>query len=204
MSFCSSRQVCGALLTTVYSTPPNCRFEVDDVEDEWTFSYKFDFIHGRALISCFRDPASVIGQAFDALAPGGYLELQDVVYPTQYVGEPSKDSAIVKWNELILTATAKSGRPWTNVQHYSRWMREAGFVDVEERKFYWPTNPWPKNRHLKKLALWFQQDILDVLEGVSMKLFTNFLGWSPEEVQVLCAGMRKDIKDPSIHAYVTV
>jgi len=32
-----------------FSLPPNCSFIIDDAEDPWTFSQKFDFIHGRAL-----------------------------------------------------------------------------------------------------------------------------------------------------------
>jgi hypothetical protein len=35
-----------------------------------------------------------------------------------------------------------------------------------------------------------------------MKLFTNFLGWSKEQVQDFCIGMKKDLQDRSIHAYV--
>jgi hypothetical protein len=34
-----------------------------------------------------------------------------------------------------------------------------------------------------------------------MALFTRLLGWSPERLQVLLEGVRKDIKDTSIHAY---
>src|SRR3954447_5085783 len=54
--------------------PPNCQFEVDDAEDEWNYSTKFDLIHGRALVTCFKQPLHVITSAFEALNPGGYLE----------------------------------------------------------------------------------------------------------------------------------
>ncbi|PMD34276.1 hypothetical protein L207DRAFT_588874 [Hyaloscypha variabilis F] len=61
--------------------PKNCRFVVSDAEISWSFTEKFDFVHGRALLACFRDPRQVLSEAFDALAPGGYLELQDVAQP---------------------------------------------------------------------------------------------------------------------------
>lgn len=32
-----------------YSTPPNVHFQIDDLEDEWTFSQPFDYIHVRAM-----------------------------------------------------------------------------------------------------------------------------------------------------------
>jgi trans-aconitate methyltransferase len=69
-----------------HSVPPNLQFEINDAEDEWVFSQKFDFIHGRALLTCFKDPSFVIAEAYKSLAPGGYLELQDGVFPFEYVG----------------------------------------------------------------------------------------------------------------------
>ena len=36
--------------------PPNCRFKVDDMNDDWTFGENhFDFIHIRAMIGCVPD-----------------------------------------------------------------------------------------------------------------------------------------------------
>lgn len=34
-------------------TPPNCVFEVDDVQREWTWRDPFDFIHMRQLLGAF-------------------------------------------------------------------------------------------------------------------------------------------------------
>jgi hypothetical protein len=31
--------------------PPNCRFEIDDIEDEWMFSTKFDYVRIHQLIT---------------------------------------------------------------------------------------------------------------------------------------------------------
>ncbi len=33
-----------------------------------------------------------------------------------------------------------------------------------------------------------------------MRLYTQLLGWKIEEVQVLLANVRKDLRDPKIHA----
>lgn len=33
-----------------------------------------------------------------------------------------------------------------------------------------------------------------------MRLYTQLLGWKTEEVQVLLANVRKDLRDPKIHA----
>ena len=62
-------------------------FEIDDIEDHWTYSQKFDFIHGRLLISCFKDFRAVLKRAFDALSRGGCLEIQDADSPMKCVDD---------------------------------------------------------------------------------------------------------------------
>ena len=92
-----------------HSVPPNLQFEINDAEDEWVFSQKFDFIHGRALITCFKDPAAVFRRAYDALAPGGYFEMQDAVFPLQSIGDLPTESAIYRWMQIIDEGSAKLG-----------------------------------------------------------------------------------------------
>lgn len=45
--------------------PPNCTFEIDDLEDEWKFSENsFDFIHARDLYLSIRDWPRLVSQCF--------------------------------------------------------------------------------------------------------------------------------------------
>lgn len=182
--------------------PPNCEFLVDDAEDPWLFSTPFDYIHLRACLSCFNDFPLVLRHAFASLAPGGYLELQDGILPMKYVGTPPTSSSLYKWMSLVMEASQKSGRPWDRTRHYATWLREIGFEDVQERAFYWPTNPWPKDPQLKRLSLWYQEDLMGGLEAITMKLFTAFLGWSEDSCRVLIAGVRRDLRDPGIKCYI--
>lgn len=39
------------------------------------------------------------------------------------------------------------------------------------------------------------------LSGMTTALYTRGLGWSPEEVEVFLADVRKDMKNPRIHSY---
>ena len=64
---------------------------------------------------------------------------------------------------------------------YAQWFREIGFEDVVERKFYWPINAWAKGKYYKDIAEMFQEDILNGLEGLSVKVLGN-LGWSKVKV----------------------
>ncbi|CAK7235721.1 hypothetical protein SCUCBS95973_009362 [Sporothrix curviconia] len=183
--------------------PANCTFEVDDAEDEWSFDEPFDFIHGRALVSCFRNPATVIRSAFNHLAEGGWLELQDGHFPIKFASPPPANCVLSRYFDLLLAGAARAGRPWTNTRHYKQWMEEAGLEDVVERRFYWPVSPWPRGAYYKTLGAYVQQDLLNGIEGLSLKLL-GVLGWSFGDIQQLLVEVRRDLLDTSIHAYVEV
>jgi hypothetical protein len=126
--------------------------------------------------------------------------MQDVCHPYQYIGEPPKESALYKWGELLIAGGAKSGRAWTNVQHYKRFMEDIGFEDVVEKSFYWPLSPWAKGSYYKNISVLVQENALVGIEAMSLKVIGS-LGWSAEEIQVLLADVRNDIKNTSIHCF---
>jgi hypothetical protein len=188
-------------LLTISSVPPNCHFEVDDVEDEWKYNHKFDYIHGRFLALCFKDTATVFQNAFDALTPGGYFEMQDALTLT-CIDSSGEGTQLMRWVSLMIEVATKLGRDWAKVTKYKSWMEEAGFVDVKETYFAWPTNIWPRGQHYKTLGVWAGADLKDGLEGFSMVALTRALGWTSEEVKALLADVRRDLDDRNIHAYL--
>lgn len=42
---------------------------------------------------------------------------------------------------------------------------------------------------------------MEGLEAFTYALFTRVLGYSQQEVDVVCAKIRKEMKDPKMHAY---
>jgi hypothetical protein len=64
-----------SLILIIGSVPPTLKFEIDNLEEPWSFNKKFTFIHGRMLFSCFSNPVGVIRQGFYTLQPGGFLEI---------------------------------------------------------------------------------------------------------------------------------
>ena len=127
--------------------------------------------------------------------------MQDGTFPFQYIGEPPVNSDLYKWNQIVVAGAAKAGRPWTNAQHYKQWMEEIGFEDVVEKKFFWPTNGWPKGAYFKQVAAYWQADLLRGLEGISLKVM-KVVGWSAEEIHAFLPAVQRDVKDTSIHAYL--
>ncbi len=78
---------------TVSTIPANCRFEIDDAEDEWVFCNPFGYIHGRTLATCFKDHVPVYKYAFNALRLGGYFEMQDAISLFRCIDDSVKGSA---------------------------------------------------------------------------------------------------------------
>ncbi|KAI9737633.1 MAG: hypothetical protein M1818_005637 [Claussenomyces sp. TS43310] len=184
--------------------PPNCRFEIDDAEDEWIYNQKFDFIHGRALLSCFKDNRSIVEKIFDNLNPGGYFELQDPCMPMRSDDGTLEGTALDEWQTKMVAGLKLIGRNLSDSVNWGKYMAEAGFVDVVEKRYFWATSPWPRGRKQKLQAAWCQQDLLDGIHAMSMALFTRVLDMPTESVEILLAKVRDDLRNRSIHAYAEV
>lgn len=137
------------------------------------------------------------------LEPGGWLELQDYGLPVKSADGTHLGTDLLRWGELLCEAGRKLGRPLGSEasDHYLPMMKEAGFVDIEQRMFMWPTNSWPKDPYMKELGRWNQINILDGLEGFCLALLTRGLGWRKEEVDVFVAKVSRELRDRKIHAY---
>ncbi|KFA70371.1 hypothetical protein S40285_01750 [Stachybotrys chlorohalonatus IBT 40285] len=182
--------------------PPNCQFEVDDIEKEWTWSQPFDYIFSRMMVGSFSDWDGYVRQASDNLVPGGWIEMIDCLFPIETDDDTlSDDQAISKWIKLLIEASANLGRPLTDAKHHEQRLVDAGFINVHRKTFKWPTNSWPKDRHHKEVGLWTLANIGGGLEGLSMALLTRGCGWSKDEVLAFLTQVRKDLRDPRIHAY---
>jgi hypothetical protein len=53
---------------------------------------------------------------------------------------------------------------------------------------------------MKQIGMYNIAQVLSGLEGFSLRLFCHVLGWKREEVLVLLANVRKELKSPEIHA----
>jgi SAM-dependent methyltransferase len=182
--------------------PPNCKFEIDDMESDWTFeANKFDFIHLRSLQGSIKDWPRLYRQCMRALKPGGYLE--EAEYSAQFDTEDNSvapDSPIADWNRLGPEVHAKLNRELQIFSSMARHFRNAGFVDVEEHLFKWPLGPWPKDKKLKEIGIWARAHVDLGLENWTLRLLTSVLGWSSEKVLLLCAGVREQLNTPGVHA----
>ncbi|KAF2720371.1 S-adenosyl-L-methionine-dependent methyltransferase [Polychaeton citri CBS 116435] len=208
MDFADQFPSCNVIGTDLSPTqpsfvPPNCSFLIDDMEDEWAFQDKFDLIHGRLLAGCLADWDNFFRQAYENLAPGGWLELQDYGLPVRSFDGTHAGTNIHLWGELLCAAAKQLGRPMGSdaCDLYARKMREAGFVDVHELTYMWPSNSWPKDPKMKEIGKWNQVNCIEGLEGFCLALLTRGLGWEKLEVDIFVAKVRQDFMDRKIHTY---
>ncbi|RKL32830.1 hypothetical protein BFJ72_g10330 [Fusarium proliferatum] len=189
------------------AVPPNASFYVDDLEEPWEYSDKFDFVFARFLTGSILDWPKFFSESYKNLNPGGRIEMIDIVYPLlSDDGTLTKNSALCKWSDLLHDIFTKNGRPMDSALKYKDQLEAAGFVDVNIVKRKWPLSRWPKDPKHKQIGIWAQQNTLDALAALSLAVFTRpdgqgGLGWSKEEVEIFLADVRKDIKNVNIHSY---
>ncbi|KAF5969266.1 mRNA 3 end-processing YTH1 [Fusarium coicis] len=185
--------------------PPNCTFEVDDYEDEWLYRTPFDFIHARELEACVGDEDLMLQRAFRHIRSNGYVELQGVDARFESDdGTLDKAPNAKSWMRHLIEACAKFGKPADCADKWKDRLIKAGFVDVQQEVRKLPIGPWPKDPKLKELGRYQAIQESKVIDSYTPKLFEFALGWSADEIQVLMAKVKNELRDPAIHLYLPV
>ncbi|KAF8448323.1 putative TAM domain methyltransferase [Terfezia claveryi] len=179
--------------------PPNSKFEVDDMEEEWTYDNdSFDYIHMRSLSGSFSDWEFVLRNAYDKTKPGGFLEFQDYgceLYSSTGVPltTPDPERPFTCWLYYLVQAAKNLLRPLVMGRKMKELMEKAGFVDVVESTAIWPIGSWPKDKRLKELGRWGLLGCNDSLYPFAEYLFPKGLGWSLEEAHKLSDEVKQEL-----------
>ena len=185
--------------------PPNVHFEVDDVEAAWTYAQKFDLIHCRSMYTAIRDWPKLIEQAYEFTKPGGYIEFTDwdtkLQSPDNSVIEGSALHTHNKTYHKLAEDMGKDPDPGSKLEG---WIRNQGFEDIRVKHVPIPLGTWAKDRHLKEVGSWMYLMTTEGLESFVAYIFTTQLGWAKEEVDVLCAKVRQQMKDPKVHGMLNM
>ena len=178
--------------------PQNVWFEVDDIEEPWIYSKPFDFIHGRWLAASIRDWPKLIRQCRQNLHPGGWVEFADWDYTPRSTDLP--DNYIRKWHSTLATGCEeKTGASTSPGPLLRDFLLNAGFDDVHEQVFKVPIGSWPRDKRLKEIGRYYRVAMEDGLEGISMRILTQLLGWDPLEANALNAHFRAEMKTENFY-----
>lgn len=186
--------------------PPNVKFEVEDMEEEWTYPDNyFDYIHMRSMSGSFTDWDRVLKQAYDKTIPGGYVEYQDygcqiyLANGTHLEGIHEK-YPIATYFHHVINAAERQGRPLLVAPTMKERMEKAGFVDCVAQTAIWPVGAWPKDKRLKELGKWGLMGALDSLFPFGVHLLTKE-GWSIEKIKALCDETGKGFYKNNYYTY---
>jgi len=84
-----------------------------------------------------------------------------------------------------------------------KWAEEAGFANLQQQVIKIPIGPWAKDPRLKELGMINIVQLLDGLEASSLKPLTA-CGYTEDEITVLNAHVRRELKSKAFHAYFTL
>jgi hypothetical protein len=182
--------------------PPNLSFEIDDLEENWTFKPEsVDFLHSRQMYG-IKDWPRYFQQAFTVLKPGGYFEVVERgIRSNSDDGSMPEDCALRQFQEDSIAATEKIGRSMHVGPKVDGWLRDAGFTVVSSKVSKIPLGDWPADPIQKQIGAFMRVASLSGIEGYALKIQTTLLKRSPEEAQARLVDIRKDLVNKKYHSY---
>ncbi|KAI5782973.1 S-adenosyl-L-methionine-dependent methyltransferase [Pyronema domesticum] len=175
-----SAEVIGVDLSPIQPqwVPPNCRFEVDDIELPWTYqANSFDFIHSRNLEDCIKDWPSLMSSIYRCLSPGGYFELVETT-PDALCDDRTlpSDCSLRKALDYYQEGMKSAGRGnFVTPTILRERLEAAGFESVQVVTVKQPIGSWPKERRLKRIGALARLVYTAGLEAYANAVMKRFL-----------------------------
>ncbi|TGZ78596.1 S-adenosyl-L-methionine-dependent methyltransferase [Ascodesmis nigricans] len=186
-------------------TAPNVKFELDDLEKEWTYPKNhFNYIHSRHLIMSIKDWPRYIAQLYSHIAPGGRVELVEHTIDKSYSDDGTllEESPFNAYWTALRPCYEKLGINWRlHGTHYKHMLEEAGFEDVTIYTLKVPAGGWPRDKKMRRLGSIFAQVASTGVEAYGLGMLTSLGGYSVEEATELVKNSLVPLRDPKVHAY---
>ncbi|KAG7406125.1 S-adenosyl-L-methionine-dependent methyltransferase [Fusarium sp. MPI-SDFR-AT-0072] len=186
--------------------PPNVEFQIDDAQLEWTFEPEsFDFIHIRYLQGSIGDWDRLYSQMYKALKPGGWF--QHIEPDLQMLSQNPEikvddEHIFTRWAKIFTQVGETIGCTFDfSNGKLSTLAKDAGFVSVTPQTHKIPIGRWPKDKTKKELGTFVGLSFSQALDGFVKLPLCEILKWSPEEMQLFAAEMRKDLMNPKTQAF---
>ncbi|KAF8245519.1 S-adenosyl-L-methionine-dependent methyltransferase [Wilcoxina mikolae CBS 423.85] len=171
--------------------PPNCKFEVDDAEQQWAF---------KEVCTRILDETGDMYRCSCCTKPGGYVEFAKLGSDL-FSDDNTLTPALMRHCELLNMALAKAGRPQATAASLKAKLEKAGFVDVNVVNVKQPCGPWPKDERMKQIGAMVMLMSETGLEAYCMALFTMVLEMSSEKAMESCRGSMAAIRNKNYHMY---
>jgi hypothetical protein len=137
------------------------------------------------------------------LKPGAWIELQEAHHrPQCHDNSILADHPVVEFWDNVTAGLAALGVNFNATLDLADMLRAAGFVNVTTRIFHVLIGPWPKNKVLKLVGLYWRTVLLDGVQPIALGPMTRGLGWTKDEVEVWLVGVRKAYMQGGIHSHM--
>ncbi|KAF2815435.1 S-adenosyl-L-methionine-dependent methyltransferase, partial [Mytilinidion resinicola] len=188
-------------------TPANCSFQLADFTAPSTWAAyppaSLSYIHGRMIAVGVRSWTALARQCYDALAPGGWVEIQELSFPLRCDdGSAPPDGPMLQWSANMMAGGAAFGVDMTGSRYFPDILVSTGFEEVTLKPYQWPNNPYSSDPVLRAIGESQQHNFRNGLEGFSVGLFTKALGWSLEKTMGFLGEVREVIGDTREHVYM--
>ncbi|KAI3572941.1 hypothetical protein IWW34DRAFT_758251 [Fusarium oxysporum f. sp. albedinis] len=176
-----------------------------DITHDWDFTGggNFDFIHIRQL-GDIPDKRKLIQSTFDNLKPGGWVEFTEWIAILQSPNHSLDGTAFRRWNDLLEQGMHNFGTTLYYPNKFKPLLQEIGFEHIIETRNGAPTNACYPGKKLQRIGHLMTQNWLLILEPLTMPVFTQALGWSPDEVKSFLVDVRKEISNTQYHSFMTL
>ncbi|KAF4838750.1 Secondary metabolism regulator LAE1 [Colletotrichum tropicale] len=163
----------------------------------------FDFIHARTLAGAVQNWPALIHQCYEHVKPGGSIEISEG-RANFFCGDDTLKGDSATWQWLSEFRKLSAPLVFGIAPALPHMLNGEGFENVNYMHRVVPMGISPKDGELKEIGRWFRVLFLEMaLEAYTFALFTRAGNWKNEEVQVLLALVREELKSDKLHLYTS-
>ncbi|KAG5662037.1 hypothetical protein KAF25_004276 [Fusarium avenaceum] len=170
----------------------------------WKDDY-FDFIHIRYLFGAIKDWNALVKEAYRCCAPGGWVQSAeaDVRFRSDD-GSTELEPIFKTYQKLFEEGSRIIGNPFFVHELQQKAFEQASFTDIKTMDYKFPVGGWPKDPKLAAIGQFVQTTLENDLEGYTLMMWQDVCKWPEDEYQVALMSLRKAIRNPKVHSYMTV
>ncbi|KAK4181867.1 S-adenosyl-L-methionine-dependent methyltransferase [Triangularia setosa] len=184
--------------------PENVVFQVDDLNSPSTFpSNYFDLVNSRLMSGGIHVNrwTNYLSDIFRVLRPGGWCQMVEIYYNAQSDnGTLTANHALQVWSQSYLQSIQHYKDPRVALRLQAL-MTQAGFVEVESRLLTLPLSGWSNDPRDREVGAANRANVHRLLSSLAMYPFSQGLGMSNTDIQLLVAQARNEADNP---AYVCI
>lgn len=165
------------------------------------FEQGFKYVAWLATITC-RVHQHLLTQN-RSCKPGGWIECQEIAVDARTDDNSLPEGSYIRqWCANQEAAAQKAGLTLQiSGDLLEKQMKEAGFENTVVHESKIPVGPWPADSRLSEVGSFQIVAMLEGIHGLTIALWTRFLGWSALEVEIFLDMVRTEFRSKEIHCY---